>query len=504
MKARTPASSLAASWKGVRMRTLRAGADPDAEPRLVTLPADWEDSAASALAQLLPGTAGITLARAAADWILPLAEDARAAPDLAPRLARLLLYRAAAPNRAIWQRAGHDAPAFIVNLAAFGEPGFGFDLDGFISCIGTVREALLLFGAASSRILLGNLDACLAGLGLEYDSEPARDVAACLAALATGLAHPDRAAQHGAGRQPPARCAIPGLAARARLVWQDATRARDGATELFPEAAAIETGLSAPGPADALLGFEACGIAPIFSPLRADGRLAASTLARLAARGMSPEAALAASLAGDRVLFEAGFEATQAMQRAVSPFIDRLPRVTADGRYAAAQPPVRRELPSRHGGFTQKAAIGGNRLFLRTGEYADGSLGELSITAVRDNPAHRGLMDAFSQAVSIGLQHGVPLAAYVEAFAYTRFGAAGAVEGDTAVSSATSVLDYAFRSLAQAYLGRSLPDAPQEHAAQHPTAADSEEALLPLDLPRASNIGTRPAIRQRHGLRLVG
>ena len=530
MKARPPAmgsiARIAAHWNGVRMRRVRAGADPDSATRLVTLPADWDDSAAAALALLAPGRAEVSLAQAATRWIHALADDTAAdiaagstpvGTDLAGRLATMLLYRIAAPNQAVWQGTRATAPAFVLNLAAFVRPGSGFDVNGFAAAVGAVSEALLVLvrtGGRSGRVLLGNLDACLAGLGLDYDSEPARDVAACLLALATASAHPDRVPPQDV-RQPPARCVVPALAKRANAAWQQAAaQAPDRNAELFSEAGHIETGLSVPGPVDALLGFEACGIAPIFSPLRPDGRLAASTLARLAARTMSPEAALAASLAGETVLRAADFASVQAMHRAVSPFIDRMTAPVpshqpvqpvsrvADDRAVAALP-ARRELPSRHGGFTQKAAVGGHRLYLRTGEYPDGSLGELAISPMRDGPAQRGLMEAFGQAVSLGLQHGVPLEAYVEAFAYTRFGPSGAVEGDASIGNATSLLDYAFRTLAHAYLGRALPDAPQ-HAAGDSTLDAAAEALLPLDLPRASNAGVKPGVRQRHGLRLVG
>ena len=547
MKARSPATGpaaglrasdaarIAAHWHGVRMRKVRAGADPDAATRLVTLPVDWEDSAAAALAQLAPGRADVSLAQAATRWIVALDDGARtedrqaadapggsrtAGPDLAGRLATMLLHRIAAPNQAVWQGSRTASPAFVLNLAAFARPGSGFDLNGFAAAIGAVSDALRLLlraGGRSGRILLGNLDACLAALGLDYDSDPARDVAACLVALATTSAHPERVPAHGAGQPPPSRCVIPMLARRANAAWQQAAaQASDRSPELFREAGPIETGLSAPGPADALLGFEACGIAPIFSPLRADGRLAASTLARLAARRMSPEAALAASLAGEVVLRTADFASVQAMHRAVSPFIDRMLApmpahqpvpVSTDDRVAVV-PPTRRELPSRHGGFTQKASVGGHRLYLRTGEYADGSLGELAISPVRDGPAQRGLMEAFAQAVSLGLQHGVPLEAYVEAFAYTRFGPNGAVEGDASISSATSLLDYAFRTLAHAYLGRALPDAPRQTEANRMPLDAAADALLPLDLPRAADAearpGIKPGVRQRHGLRLVG
>src|SRR6202007_804126 len=111
-----------------------------------------------------------------------------------------------------------------------------------------------------------------------------------------------------------------------------------------------------------------------------------------------------------------------------------------------------RALPPRRAGYTQKAAVGGHRLYLRTGEYDDGSLGEVFIALHKEGAAFRGLMDNFAVAVSLGLQHGVPLEAFVEAFTFTRFGPAGAVEGDAAVTHATSLLDYAFRHLAANYL----------------------------------------------------
>ena len=100
-------------------------------------------------------------------------------------------------------------------------------------------------------------------------------------------------------------------------------------------------------------------------------------------------------------------------------------------------------------------------------------------------------MDAFAQSVSIGLQHGVDLATFVEAFAHTQFGPAGAVEGDPAVSQATSLLDYVFRTLSVNYLGRPLPDPELTEASP---AADDRAPLLPLDLP--------PRMRRR-ALRVV-
>jgi ribonucleoside-diphosphate reductase alpha chain len=129
--------------------------------------------------------------------------------------------------------------------------------------------------------------------------------------------------------------------------------------------------------------------------------------------------------------------------------------------------------------------VGGHRLFVRTGEYVDGSLGEVVVALHKESAAFRGLMDSFGHAVSLGLQHGVPLEEYVEAFTFTRFGPAGAVEGDPAVTQATSVLDYVFRHLAANYLGRhDIPDA-NPVSAEPPSEGAAAAPLLPLDLPPA-------------------
>ena len=512
MKAR----STMASWNGVRMRTLRIGADPDAIPRSVTLPASWSDSAAAALAALAPGQGAIGLAQAASAWLDRIAAaeaEEEGGNDLPRRLAGLLGSRAATAGESVWRgqtgdaaagkAAADEAATFVVNLAAFARPGAGFEVDAYVDALQAAVAALRRLGGASAQILLGNLDACLAIIGLDYDSQPARDVAACLIALASATIHPDTAPRHGRTATPPQQCLVPRLASRAAEAWRSAVaRTQCQELELFPRPVAIESGFSSPGPVDALLGFEACGIAPVFSPLAADGSLAESTLARLAARGISPAAAFAASLDGRPVLRGTDHGAEQAMHRAVRPFIDRVPPpALVHMRKAAGGSafPVRRHLPPRHGGFTQKASIGGHRLYLRTGEYADGTIGELAISPVRESPAQRGLMDAFSQAVSIGLQHGVPLEAYVDAFAYSQFGPHGAVEGDAAVGQASSVLDYAFRSLAAAYLGCALEDAPRDapqDAEAQDDAASGDEVLLPLDLP--------PASARRRRLRLVG
>jgi ribonucleoside-diphosphate reductase alpha chain len=115
---------------------------------------------------------------------------------------------------------------------------------------------------------------------------------------------------------------------------------------------------------------------------------------------------------------------------------------------------ARRKLPDRRKGYIQKAAVGGHKVYLHTGEYDDGELGEIFIDMHKEGAAFRSLMNNFAIAISIGLQYGVPLDEFVDAFVYTRFEPAGPVTGNDTIQSATSILDYLFRELAISYLGR--------------------------------------------------
>jgi ribonucleoside-diphosphate reductase alpha chain len=114
----------------------------------------------------------------------------------------------------------------------------------------------------------------------------------------------------------------------------------------------------------------------------------------------------------------------------------------------------REKLPTRRKGYTQKAIVGGHKVYLRTGEYEDGRPGEIFIDMHKEGAAFRSLMNNFAIAISIGLQYGVPLEEFVEAFTFTRFEPAGMVIGNDSIKTATSVLDYIFRELAVSYLGR--------------------------------------------------
>ncbi len=114
----------------------------------------------------------------------------------------------------------------------------------------------------------------------------------------------------------------------------------------------------------------------------------------------------------------------------------------------------RQKMPGRRKGYTQKATVGGHKVYLRTGEYDDGQLGEIFIDMHKEGAAFRSLMNNFAIAISLGLQYGVPLEEYVDAFTFTRFEPAGLVQGNEAIKNATSILDYIFRELAVSYLGR--------------------------------------------------
>lgn len=114
----------------------------------------------------------------------------------------------------------------------------------------------------------------------------------------------------------------------------------------------------------------------------------------------------------------------------------------------------REKMPDRRKGYTQKAVVGGHKVYVRTGEYDDGRIGEIFIDMHKEGAAFRAMMNNFAIAISLGLQYGVPLDEYVEAFTFTRFEPAGMVMGNDRIKSATSILDYVFRELAVSYLDR--------------------------------------------------
>jgi len=150
---------------------------------------------------------------------------------------------------------------------------------------------------------------------------------------------------------------------------------------------------------------------------------------------------------------------------------------------SAAPPPrlptsARRRLPSKRKGVTQEAKVGGNKVFLRTGEYADGTIGEIFIDMHKEGAALRSVMNCFAMLVSIALQYGVPLEVLVEQFVFTRFEPQGPVQGHDRVKFATSVIDYVFRALGVEYLHRDdLAHVTAEEAAATPTSAQTADPV---------------------------
>lgn len=114
----------------------------------------------------------------------------------------------------------------------------------------------------------------------------------------------------------------------------------------------------------------------------------------------------------------------------------------------------RRRMPDRRSGYTQKATIGGHKVYIHTGEYQDGTLGEIFIGMHKEGAAFRSLMNCFAIAISLGLQYGVPLEEFVDAFVFTRFEPNGVITGHPRIKMSTSIIDYIFRELAVTYLGR--------------------------------------------------
>ena len=160
----------------------------------------------------------------------------------------------------------------------------------------------------------------------------------------------------------------------------------------------------------------------------------------------------------------------------------------------------RAKLPGRRKGYTQKATVGGHKVYLRTGEYEDGQLGEIFIDMHKEGAAFRSLMNNFAIAISLGLQYGVPLEEYVEAFTFTRFEPAGLVQGNETIKNATSILDYIFRELAVSYLERNdLAHVDPSEIVKGGTALGSSDEDLEEDaepvVPAATKFVSRGLVR---------
>ena len=161
----------------------------------------------------------------------------------------------------------------------------------------------------------------------------------------------------------------------------------------------------------------------------------------------------------------------------------------------------RRRLPDRRAGYTQKSRIGNHKIYLRTGEYEDGTLGEIFIDMHKEGAAFRSMTNCFAIAVSLGLQHGVPLEEYMDAFLFTRFEPNGVVQGNPYIKMSTSLIDYIFRELAITYLGRHdlahvLPDDLRGDAMHDEPDYDSEETISER-MVDAALMDTRPPMAPR-------
>ena len=202
--------------------------------------------------------------------------------------------------------------------------------------------------------------------------------------------------------------------------------------------AVVEQVSAAPDPAPTIIDWRTTAMqaARLLGDAARDGRRAV----RLQ-RAMAPASGILNLVEPDEPLRQRRREPeTRAVERVVEKVIER--------------DRTRRKLPDRRKGYIQKAAVGGHKVYIHTGEYEDGELGEIFIDMHKEGAAFRSLMNNFAIAISIGLQYGVPLDEFVDAFVFTRFEPAGRVTGNDSIRSATSILDYIFRELGVSYLDR--------------------------------------------------
>ena len=160
----------------------------------------------------------------------------------------------------------------------------------------------------------------------------------------------------------------------------------------------------------------------------------------------------------------------------------------------------RRKMPDRRKGYIQKAMIGDHKVYLHIGEYDDGRVGEIFIDTNKEGELVRSLMNNFAIAISLGLQYGVPLEEYVDAFINTKFEPSGKVKGNDRILSASSILDYLFRELAISYLGREdLAHTPSIKKTDQ--AEDTEENAQLIDV--LKNITSKGFLRNQYKEKLV-
>ena len=157
-------------------------------------------------------------------------------------------------------------------------------------------------------------------------------------------------------------------------------------------------------------------------------------------------------------------------------------------------------MPDRRKGYIQKAQIGNHKVYLHTGEYNDGKIGEIFIDTNKEGELVKAMMNNFAIAISLGLQYGVPLDEYVDAFIDTKFEPSGNVDGNDRILSATSILDYVFRELAISYLGREeLAHTPSIASTTDMSSSDTDDKFLKI----VKNITSKGFVRSNYEEKLV-
>ena len=158
------------------------------------------------------------------------------------------------------------------------------------------------------------------------------------------------------------------------------------------------------------------------------------------------------------------------------------------------------KMPDRRKGYIQKAQIGNHKVYLHTGEYNDGKIGEIFIDTNKEGELVKAMMNNFAIAISLGLQYGVPLDEYVDAFIDTKFEPSGNVDGNDRILSATSILDYVFRELAISYLGREeLAHTPSIASSANISEGDTDDKFLKI----VKNITSKGFVRSNYEEKLV-
>jgi len=158
------------------------------------------------------------------------------------------------------------------------------------------------------------------------------------------------------------------------------------------------------------------------------------------------------------------------------------------------------KMPDRRKGYIQKAQIGDHKVYLHTGEYNDGKIGEIFIDTNKEGELVKAMMNNFAIAISLGLQYGVPLDEYVDAFIDTKFEPSGNVDGNDRILSATSILDYVFRELAISYLGREeLAHTPSIASTADLSEGNTDDKFLKI----VKNITSKGFVRSNYEEKLV-